>query len=360
MACNASDPIRPMLESLLRQDLFERLWSRHEQCEIVVVAHGCTDQTAAVAHEVFDQLVRTHEWAEAITVRVVELPENGRSNAWNRFVHEFSSLEARFLCVMEPDITFHQRNTVSTLLTALERRAYANVVSGHACPDALFKPRPTLKDRLVLAKAKLLAATRGQISSQLYCLRAHVARRIFLPRSLGTAEPLIRELICTELLTRAPDPARVSTVVQVSHLAATDATRSTPFAQQREIMALATTHTLLDYLRTRPRSERRDLMETLRQLETCDSEWLQKLVRQRIRSRRFWALFPGSLTFRLRRLWHRTNLRSWALLPASMGDFPVTLQAAWTAHDLLREGVIADVPAASRPVPVHQLGAKSS
>jgi hypothetical protein len=358
MACNEGTSIRPTLESLLRQDLFEKLWARHEQCEILVVANGCTDQTAAAAHEVCEQLGRNHEWADAIVLRVVEIPEPGRCNAWNRFVHEFSSLEARFLCVMDADITFHSRSTVYNLITALERRAYANVVSGRVYPDALFKPQPTMGERLALATSELLGASRGSICGQLYCLRAHVARRIYLPRSLGTPEPLIRELLCTELLSRQPDPARVSIVPQAAHVAAAGATRSAAVAQRREIMNLATAHALLDYLRSRPLAERRDLMETVRQLEACDPEWLQKLVGQRMRAQRWWALFPGNLTFRLRRLWHRSNLRRLALLPATIADFAVTLAASWTAHRLLRQGVIADAPVASRPVPVPQLGRK--
>src|SRR5690348_11417360 len=93
LACNEKDSIRRTLESLFRQNIFEKLWHRHEQCEVVVVANGCSDQTAAIAQDALDHLVRTHEWAEAISVRVVEIPEPGKCNAWNRFVHEFSSLE---------------------------------------------------------------------------------------------------------------------------------------------------------------------------------------------------------------------------------------------------------------------------
>src|SRR5688572_26396797 len=96
MASNEETTILSCLSSLFRQSVFEGLMGRGERCEILVVAHACTDRTAAVVREYFFRMEHEHEWSAAFTTQVVEIAEPGRSNAWNRFVHEFSSIEARY------------------------------------------------------------------------------------------------------------------------------------------------------------------------------------------------------------------------------------------------------------------------
>ena len=81
-------------------------------------------------------------------------------------------------------------------------------------------------------------------------------------------------------------------------------------------------------------------------------------VRQQVRQRRFLQLFPGSLSFRLRRLWHHANWNHWALVPASVVEFGRTLGALWSAHRLLRQGIIAEAGATSRAAMPVQLGTK--
>src|SRR5258706_15783269 len=92
MAWNEEDSIRTTLDSLFRQSVFQRLAARHQQCEIVVVANGCTDRTVPVVREYLEAVARTHEGAGGFVAHVVDVPEPGKCNSWNRFVHEVSSL----------------------------------------------------------------------------------------------------------------------------------------------------------------------------------------------------------------------------------------------------------------------------
>src|SRR5476649_2946467 len=101
LAWNEQDSIRPMLESLLRQSVFGHLWARGEGCEIVCLANGCTDGTVAAAQEVFEKARLEGRLGPGTTARVVDIPEPGRNNAWNRFVHEISDRKARLICFMD-------------------------------------------------------------------------------------------------------------------------------------------------------------------------------------------------------------------------------------------------------------------
>src|ERR1051326_8108306 len=80
LAWNEEDSIRATLESLFRQSVFQKLSCRHEQCEIVVVANGCTDRTVAVEREFLETAALEHEWADGFTARVVDVPEPGKCN----------------------------------------------------------------------------------------------------------------------------------------------------------------------------------------------------------------------------------------------------------------------------------------
>src|SRR5678816_2947789 len=130
LACNEETSISSMLDSLFRQTVFDRLAARHEQCEILVVANGCTDRTAAVVRNVFARVAIEPAWSNGLSARLIEIATPGRNNAWNRFVHEFSSIEARYLASMHADVLLHHRDALFSLVSALERRPHVSAASG--------------------------------------------------------------------------------------------------------------------------------------------------------------------------------------------------------------------------------------
>src|SRR5262249_12520320 len=120
LAWNEEASIGPMLESLFAQSLFRHLADRGERCEVICLANGCTDRTVPFTRDFFERMEREHVDRAGLSAWVADIPEPGRNNAWNRFVHELSSAEARFLCVMDADIVFNRPDTLELVLHELE------------------------------------------------------------------------------------------------------------------------------------------------------------------------------------------------------------------------------------------------
>lgn len=351
MAWNEEDSIRTTLESLFRQSVFERLSARHQQCEIIVVANACTDRTVAVTREFFERMEREHDWSDAFTARVIDIPEPGKANAWNRFIHEFSAVETRFLCSMDADIVFHHRDTIFSLMAILERKPHVPASTGRQCKDLIFKERKTLRERISLATSSMGGGEQGKICGQLYCLRAPVARNLFIPRDLGATEDgFIKEIVCTDFLTRESDPARVALAPDAAHIfEAYVNPRDVLNNQKRQMIGQTAVHVLIEYLKTLSWNDRVNLADTLRRHESRDPDWLKKLIAAHLRRNRFfWQLFPGIVTFRFKRLWKMRGLGKVTHLPAACAGFAVTAVACARAHRTMRKGMTHYWPKASR------------
>jgi hypothetical protein len=362
LAWNEEESLQTTLESLFRQSVFQKLSARRERAEIWCVANGCTDRTVAVAREFFARMEQKHEYADAFVAHVVDVPEPGKCNAWNRFVHEFSAPEARFLCLMDADIVFHHLDSIYNLVVALERRPDVAVSTGRPCKDILFKERKTFWDRISLATSDMTATGKGQMCGQLYCVPAELARNLRLPRGLGVEDGFIKEVLCTHFLTRPSDPNRVITVPDVAHIfEAYVAPGAVLNNQKRQMISQATVHVLFSHLRKLPPDDRRNFAESIRRLEAQNAEWVKTLVFEHVRAAPyFWQLFPGLLTFRFRRLLKLPGLRKLTHAPAAVIGFGVTTIAAWRAHRSLRKGMTEYWPKATRQsiLTVPSVGAK--
>jgi glycosyltransferase involved in cell wall biosynthesis len=351
MAWNEEESICTTLESLFRQSVFERLCDRNEQCEILVLANGCTDRTVPLARELFARMEREHPWPHGFTARVIDIPEPGRNNAWNRFVHEFSAVEARYIALMDADIVFHHRDTIYNLIATLEARPDAQATSGRQCKDLMFKERKTLWERLSLATSDMTGTIDGQISGQLYCLRAPIARNLLLPRDLGaTDDGFFKAAICTDFFTRPLDPSRIARAPDAAHIyEAYVSPRDILNNQKRQMIGQTGVHVMLGYLRSLPLEERTHLADTLRRLEATDPDWLKRLVAEHVRARPwFWQLFPGILTFRFKRLLRMPGFRKVTHLPAALAGFAVTMLACARAHRAVRSGTTQYWPKPTR------------
>ena len=341
MAWNEQDSLPRTLDSLFRQTVFARLAARGQRCEVICLANGCKDNTVGVAAEVFTRMERGHPDRAGLSARAVDIPQPGRNNAWNRFVHELSAPESRFICLMDADIIFFNPDTLYNLVAALEADPEAAVATGRQFKNILFRKNKSLRDRLSLATSDMTGTIAGRFSGQNYCLRAEVARRLYLPRDLGaTDDGFLKAIICTDFLAHPPEARRIALAPDAGHifepyLSAGEILNN----QKRQMIGQTSVHVILAYLRTLPPADRADLAVTFRREETRDPDWLRQRLDQHVRSRRFfWQLFPGILGFRWRRLRELRGRRRLTLFPAALAGFIVTLLACWQAHRFLRGG----------------------
>ena len=331
LARNAGESIGPMLESLFRQSIFENLCARHELCEVVVIAHGCADDTAAIAREVCERMERKHGWPDSFVARVLEFPAASRGQAWNRFVHEFSAVEARYLAVVRGDVLFHHRDAFTSLVTTLRRRPRVSVVSSRPCADQVFRERRTAWERIAGVLADETRGGQGQINRHVYCLRAEVARNLYLPREFDGGETsFIRLAVCTDFFTREPDPMRSVFALEAVHVYRAEIEPGDVLRRRvREIIGQTGAHVLLQHVQTLPVAARRHLADTFRQREARDPGWFGKSMAWHVHARTFfWQLFPGCV---------RLGWRGLAQLPVAPLKFGLTVVAGCRAHRFLRQ-----------------------
>ena len=349
-AWNEEAVIRRTLESVMAQSLFGELHERGEHCEVICIPNGCTDRTAAVAEEFFAGQRQRHPFADTFTCRVAEMEEAGRNHTWNAFVHSISHPQAEFLYLMDSDIVFNEPGTLFNMYMALRAHPHAQISTDLQIKDVAFKKRKTLLDRLSLATTDMTRKIEGRITGQLYCIRAEVARRLWLPRDLGAPDDgFIKAVVYSDFFTRPVDPARIILAPNASHIyEAYISPREVLSNQKRQMIGQTTVHVLIEYVKSLPWKERSNLAAHLKAKEAADPEWLRRLTADHLRGRSFWRLFPNLLTFRFQRWGRLSGRKRVTHLPATLAGVGVTLIACPLANRHFRRGRIAYWPKASR------------
>jgi len=351
MAWNEEASIVPMLASLFGQNIFAQLAARQERCEIICLANGCTDRTVMIATEIFARMEREHPDRPGFCARVADIPSPGRNNAWNRFVHEFSAREARFLCLMDADIVFDRPETLQLVLGELERNPQLGGASDWPVKNIARQARPSWRERLSLATSDMTDTIPGRLNGMLYCLRAEVARNLYVPREvLINDDGFFKAAICTDFFRAPLNPGKVVSVRGATHLYEPYLSlRDVLNNQKRQMIGQTTAHVLIEYLQTLPESDRAQLAATLRRLDAGNPGWLKKLIDAHVAgTHHFWQLFPGILGFRWRRLAQLHGRRRLTHLPAVVAGFTVTLVACWQAARFLRRGAYNYWPKVAR------------
>lgn len=342
LAWNEEKGISSTLHSLFEQSLFAELERRGSSCEILCMINGCTDRTPEIAEQIFAQQAAQHPQRNSFTGRVENLKEQGKQNAWNEFVHRRSATESQFLIVMDADISIHRKETLWNLIVALQKDPQLSVAATLPCKDIAFKSRTAIKERLSLSMSQMTQAAQGQLCAQLYCIRAPIARNLYLPRDLGACEDgFIKAVACTDFFTHEIMPRRVQIVSQAEH---TFEAYTSPVAvlrnQKRQIIGQTILHVLLDkhlkYLSVR---ERQELGETLKRKEEADRFWIKGLIAEHLKqTRHFWLLYPGLLTVRWKRLKNLSRWKQVTCFPAAAASVAVAFIASFMAWKALKIG----------------------
>jgi glycosyltransferase involved in cell wall biosynthesis len=344
IAWNEEAAISAMLESLFAQSLFAELAARQMRCEVICIPNGCTDRTADVAREVLERHQREHPWKEAFSARVVEVQKRGKINAWNVFVHELSSREAQFLFLADADIVLSHPQTLWSMYRTLDENTTAIVSTDTPIKDIALKPRRSLMERLSLAASRMTQSATAQLTGQLYCIKASIARNIYLPADLAACEDgFIKSLACTYFLTHEVRPKHIVVAPNASHIfEAYVSPRDILNNQKRQMIGQTIVHLLVDReLKRLPLEQKLNLAETLRAREAADPDWLKRLIADHVcRTRHFWQLFPNLIKSRFDRLKRLPRRKRITHLPVALAGLAVSLLASRRACRALRTGYI--------------------
>src|SRR5262249_40117038 len=134
LAYNEERRIGATLRSVFAQDVFQQF-----ETDVIIVANGCTDNTVAVATRSLEDYKPL--WCPRGSARVEEVPIAGKANAWNQFVHDFSSRQASVLVLMDADIILSTNNTISSMVSTLERTPEAVVCVDRPVKDIAAKTK---------------------------------------------------------------------------------------------------------------------------------------------------------------------------------------------------------------------------
>ena len=340
-AWNEQEIIASALNSIFEQSLFAELAPRGEFGEVVCVVNGCSDRTPSIAQEVFDRQTLAHPHRKAFRCRVENLPQPGKLNAWNQFVHSLSAKEARCLFMADADIVISP-GTLWNMFRDLEHDPDANITVDRPRKDISFKARKSWRERLSLSASQTTQAAPAQLCAQLYCIRSEVARNIYLPKDLSACEDgFIKVLVCTDFLSHEVWPRRIRLATNAEHTfqaycSAAEILKN----QKRQIIGQTMVHLIVDkYLKNLPPAEKQRLASTLQEKEARDPLWLKRMIADHLQcTTRFWRLYPGLLTHRFRRLATLSPAKWIASLPVALASLPITLISCAMAHSFLKSG----------------------
>jgi len=286
---------------------------------------------------------------------VIELREKGKINAWNRFVHEFSAKSAQYLFLADADIVLHAPGTLWNMYCALENDSKASIATDRPIKDVALCRRKGLLTWISLGASRMTQAADAQLCGQLYCIKATVARNIYLPADLAACEDgFIKSLACTYFLTRPLSANRVIMAPAASHVfEAYRSPRQILNNQKRQMIGQTIVHLLVDrHLRELPLEQKLNLAETLRARDATDPDWLKRIIADHMNSIRFpWQLIPGIVAFRFHALSKLKPLARLFHLPIAIGGFLLSMIACVRAFRALRSGSFNYWPGKGQLIP---------
>jgi len=284
LAHNEAPRIGKTLETLFTQDLFERFVT-----EVVVVANGCTDETALIAR----RSLADHRsvWSDNGSARVEELVVAGKANAWNQFVHQLSSPSASILILMDADIRLINDNTISSMVTSLEHSLQAVVCVDRPVKDIEINTKRTFFQRLLVAATPKIDLDDVPLCGQLYCVRSAQARLIELPAEIPVEDGFLRALLLTDGFTRPENTQRIILDSTAAHSFSSVASLQELFKHEKWIVSSAIISMLLFERFWKECTADRSAMTLMKYWQEQDAEWLPRYVRRQVQERG-WRLLP--------------------------------------------------------------------
>ncbi len=311
LAWNEEDVIENTLISLFRQSVFQNMPGSIPgvEWEIIVVPNGCSDDTAAVARRVLANLVK-QAGNHKIAFAVHELNEPGKSNAWNHYVHEFSSRQADLILMIDADIEFGETETIFNTVKALLQNADAEVAVDLPLKNVMKKQRMTMLEKISAASSSVASAGAPAIAGSFFCARANALRQIWMPKGLAVEDGFLRSMILTNCFRSAIDERKIIRAEYATHYFGTLTGFREIFRHElRMVIGTALNcYFTWDFLlfATDPSGPGAGVL--IRNHVEKDPTWYPRLIDNSIKNHGFWVLPRGMLFRRFEKFKHYRSL----------------------------------------------------
>jgi hypothetical protein len=268
-----------------------------------------------------------------ISWAVHEIAEPGKSNAWNHYIHQFSSPEADLILMLDADIEFVQPEAISNTIKALLADPQAVVAVDLPLKDAHKKTRKTLIERVSVAASNTPASSPAGLSGQFFCARADALRRIWMPKGLSVEDGFLGAMLCSDCFLAPLDPRKLIRAPHASHYYETLTNIQAIFRHELRLVIGTTLNCYLvwDFLLFATDPSGGGAGELIRNQLERDPNWYSKLITNAIRNHGWWVLPRGMLLRRFSGYHAHIGLRivRWVII-AFIGfllDLPVFLVA---------------------------------
>jgi glycosyltransferase involved in cell wall biosynthesis len=338
LAHNEAENIEATLVSLFQQTALRgppgsMRGAGEVEWEIVVVPNGCTDDTASRARATCARELEA-SGIKNLTWRVEELEKPGKSNAWNRYVHELSAPRSELIVMLDADIRFGENETIANTIAALLADPAAVVAVDLAIKDAALRSRKSLLERISVSASKDVNNQGAPgISGQFFCARAAALRAVWMPNGLSVEDGFLYSMIVTDGFRSQPDVRKVIRAPGASHYYETLTSPADIFRHELRLVIGTTLNCYLTwdflYFATDPAGTGAGPLIANRIAQ--DPDWYRKLMANSVRNHGWWVLPRGTLLRRLDRLKGRRGAALLKSIPVAMAglllDLPVFLAA---------------------------------
>lgn len=203
-AHNEADGIAGCVAALRAQSIF----NRHPVPRVTILENGSTDETVQRAEAALKQHF------DSIPASVLSLEVGDKGLTWNSFIHESSE---EFLICMDADIEPGHDDVLQQLVTALENNPHAWASVSRPVKDIAKYDRQSRLQKLSIAGSVAGEGGPTQLCGQLYCGRAELLRRIYLPAGLLVEDGFLRAMITTNCFREPEDISRIVSVPGAFH-----------------------------------------------------------------------------------------------------------------------------------------------
>jgi len=278
-AHNEAAGIAAMVARLLAQDVAGL------DARIVVLANGCSDDTAARAR--------------AAGAEVADLALGGKSRTWNRFVHDLARPEAEVLIFVDADIEFTAPDCLRRLALGLQARPGLWALNSQPVKDIAARPEGlSALDRIIAAAGGGLDDWKTAICGQLYAMPAARARSLNLPIGLPVEDGFLRAMVLTDALVAPEDFSRIDGLEGLSHIYQSERSLAALIRHQtRIVIGSAINFATFNTLQALPEAARRPELARA----SADEGWLSRALRAQLPRLPFGYVPLHFLTKRLRR-----------------------------------------------------------